>query len=230
MSSCPGQLVTCDFYGPLPVSRGGVAYIFVVIDNFSKFVRLYSMRRALAKQAVDRIVNDFHQILPIEQILSDRGTQFTSKIWQDRLTENGIKINHSSIRHPVSNPSERVMRELGRLFRTLCHRSHSGWATYLSQIEILFNSTPHLTTGFSPFEILYGKPVENSFSKFLGKYIPPSTGLTLEQIRDIVRQRAENVAYLRTKNVTGFDRFAVGDWVLLREHAISDASLKISSK
>lgn len=69
VSTYPGQLVTCDFYGPLPVSRGGVAYIFVIIDNFSKFVRLYSMRRALAKHAVDRVINDFHKIIHIEQIL-----------------------------------------------------------------------------------------------------------------------------------------------------------------
>jgi hypothetical protein len=45
----PGDLVTVDYYGPLPASRSRVTYIFVVIDAFSKFVRLYPLCRAQAK-------------------------------------------------------------------------------------------------------------------------------------------------------------------------------------
>lgn len=146
------------------------------------------------------------------------------------MKQNGIKISHSSVRHPASNPSERVMRELGRLFRTFSHKSHSGWAMYLPQIEVLFNSTPHLTTGFTPFEILYGKNEENAFTKFFAKYLPPSTELSLEEIRNIVSRRLQKVADLRIAKLSGCDRFVVGDLVLLREHPLSDASMKISSK
>ena len=45
-SETPSDLVTVDFYGPLPRGRGGVEYIFVVLDAFSKLVRLYPLRRA----------------------------------------------------------------------------------------------------------------------------------------------------------------------------------------
>ena len=37
----PFDLVAVDLYGPLPKGRGGVVYIFVVLDTFTKFVRLY---------------------------------------------------------------------------------------------------------------------------------------------------------------------------------------------
>lgn len=37
-SEHPGELATVDFYGPLPRSVGGVEYIFVVLDAFSKLV------------------------------------------------------------------------------------------------------------------------------------------------------------------------------------------------
>ena len=43
----PFDLVAVDLYGPLPKGRGGVVYAFVVLDTFSKFVRLYSVKSCL---------------------------------------------------------------------------------------------------------------------------------------------------------------------------------------
>jgi hypothetical protein len=60
----PGDLVTVDYYGPLPASRSRVTYIFVVIDAFSKFVRLYPLCRARAKISAKKIVDDFHRFIP----------------------------------------------------------------------------------------------------------------------------------------------------------------------
>ena len=51
---------------------------------------------------------------------ADHGTQFTSTVWQEGVKRRGIQPILSSIRHPQSNPSERIMRELSRLFRTYC--------------------------------------------------------------------------------------------------------------
>ena len=45
----PFDLVAVDLYGPLPKERGGVMYIFMVYDTFSKFVKLYSVKRATSK-------------------------------------------------------------------------------------------------------------------------------------------------------------------------------------
>lgn len=42
----PSELATVDFYGPLPRSVAGVEYIFVVLDAFSKLVKLYPIKRA----------------------------------------------------------------------------------------------------------------------------------------------------------------------------------------
>jgi hypothetical protein len=86
----PGDLVTVDYYGPLPPSRSRVSYILVVIDAFSKFVKLYPLRRAQARISVRRVVEDFHRVVPIKVILSDHGTQFQSRLWQDTLRQWGI--------------------------------------------------------------------------------------------------------------------------------------------
>lgn len=108
-----------DLYGPLPVGWNGVQYVFVVLDNLSRFVRLYPLKKATALAALNCIFNDYipSHDRPV-QIVSDHGSQFSSKLWQSRLKESGVIPTHTSVYHPKSNPSERVMRELGRFFRT----------------------------------------------------------------------------------------------------------------
>ena len=49
------DLVAVDLYGPLPKGRGGVMYVFVVLDTFSKFVKLYSVKRASSRVLSEKI-------------------------------------------------------------------------------------------------------------------------------------------------------------------------------
>ena len=67
-------------------------------------------------------------------IMTDHGTQFTSKKWTDKLRENRIKPIFSSIRHPQSNIVERIHRELGRFFRVYTQHAHKAWAKYTEMI------------------------------------------------------------------------------------------------
>ena len=38
LPSRKGELISMDYYGPLPVSSGGVRYLLVMVDNFTKYV------------------------------------------------------------------------------------------------------------------------------------------------------------------------------------------------
>jgi len=46
ISTNPLDRVFVDLYGPLPSGWNGVSYIFVILDNFSRFVKLYPLKRA----------------------------------------------------------------------------------------------------------------------------------------------------------------------------------------
>jgi transposase InsO family protein len=227
----PGDLVTVDYYGPLPPSRSRVSYILVVIDSFSKFVKLYPLRRAQARISVRRVVEDFHRVVPIKVILSDHGTQFQSRLWQDTLRQWGITPTMSSIRHPQSNPTERVMKELGRLFRAYCHNAHANWASVLSSIELLFNTTTHSSTGFSPYEVIFGRNPTNPLSRLIEPLLPAVDPKPLEQIREEARANLRRTAEQRRNSRRGsYDTFQVGDLVLLRVNPVSDAAGRVFAK
>ncbi|KAH0818221.1 hypothetical protein GEV33_004570 [Tenebrio molitor] len=116
-------MVCVDFYGLLQTGRLGASYVFVVIDTFSKFLKLYPLRKATAKVAAKRLIENYAGYIKPKCVLSDHGTQFLSSIWENSLRAADIQPTLSSIRHPESNPSERVMRELGRIFRAYCRKS-----------------------------------------------------------------------------------------------------------
>lgn len=91
-----GELAAVDFFGPLSKSQGGVAYVFVVVELFSKYVQLFALKRATAAAAIKKIIDNVLPLYKPKKLLSDHGSQFTSKICFSRLEEQGIVPTFSS--------------------------------------------------------------------------------------------------------------------------------------
>nr|CAD7574600.1 unnamed protein product [Timema californicum] len=51
----PNHLAAADLYGPLPKSKGGVTYLFVICDVFSKLCRIYSIKKATAEVCIRKV-------------------------------------------------------------------------------------------------------------------------------------------------------------------------------
>lgn len=108
-SNEPSDLMCVDFYGPLPRSTAGVEYIFVILDAFLKYVKLYPLKKADTKTVLRKLVElYFPEMGKPQRMLADHGSKFTSPKWRNKLNVLGVKVIHSSIRHPKSNPVERV--------------------------------------------------------------------------------------------------------------------------
>ena len=220
----PNDLVTVDYYGPLPTGRGGSQYIFVMLDAFSKYVSLYPIKRATVRVTLNKIFSKFIQKFgKPKRILSDHGTQFTSNLWKTELEANGIQVLYSSIRHPQSNPTERVMRELGRLFRTVCSQKHTKWVEFVPDMEKILNITVHQSTKLSPKELHFGKPIQDDIHELI-KF--PNTQARSHQYlitmaRENMRRNFENRK--KTQKHISRVQLGVGDLVLLRVSHLSNA-------
>ena len=95
------------------------------------------------------------------------GTQFTSPIWNDRLAREGIRVMFASVRHLQSNPTERVMRELGRLFRTLSFEAHASCAKHIPRRESFLNVTTHSSTVLTPHELHFGARADDRIATLI---------------------------------------------------------------
>ena len=144
----PSEMVSVDFFGPLPRSNGGVQYLFVLQDLFSKLVTIYAINKANTRTCLNKLLNHyFVHIGKPSSVLSDHGTQFVSPQWKLKLESLGIKVFYLSIRHSQSNTVERTMREVGRIFRTYCSDRHTKWASYVTFVHDCLNYTTHRSTG-----------------------------------------------------------------------------------
>ena len=71
----PNEILSTDFYGPLPTSVGGVKYILSTIDVFSKYVEIYKIKRANTLAVINKIFKDY--IIKFDKpaaIMTDHGT------------------------------------------------------------------------------------------------------------------------------------------------------------
>lgn len=227
----PNELVCLDFYGPLPASRGGVQYILVALDAFSKHVTLYSLKKATTRASLKKLFQDYiPKMGKMNAVLTDHGTQFTSRTWRETLRDNDVVVRYSSIRHPQSDPAERTMRELSRFFRAYCSDTHTRWAHYLGKIEEWLNFSTHVSTGMMPYELHFGKLPSERIREIVN--FPENVTQSHEIMISIARDRLMTAGQKRRekqKNCTRIE-LLVGDKVLIKALRVSNALEKQISK
>jgi hypothetical protein len=62
-------------------------------------------------------------------------------MWKKKLSELDVTVKYSPIRHPESNPVERVMREFGKYWKIYCHATQTKWPELILEIESWLNTT-----------------------------------------------------------------------------------------
>lgn len=83
IATAPRKLISVDLIGPFPRARGGMRHLFVMIDVFTKFIQVYPIKRPTARAVCNIVVNKYiEKYGNICRILSDHGTQFTSRKWK----------------------------------------------------------------------------------------------------------------------------------------------------
>ena len=89
---------------------------------------------------------------------SDRGSQFTSKVWEQLGNLMGIKLARTSGFNPRSNGlSEARNKSIVHLLRCLASHKPNQWDDYLPAVTMALNSTIHTAHGHTPYNIIYGR-------------------------------------------------------------------------
>lgn len=230
-SSKPGDLVCVDFFGPLPRLVGGVEYIFIVMDAFSKYVRLFANKRETTDIILRKLTGTCFPEMGIpNRMLSDNGTQFSSPKWAEKLRELRINVIFSSVRHPQGNPVERVMREIGRLFRTLCSDQHTRCAKYIPDLKFFLNATTHSSTGFSLVELHFGKKPKDQIIQIIS--FPETVELSNDAMIVLAKDRMKRKFEQRCKYQKGYSQVCLkeGDLVLFANTKTIGCNKEVDTK
>jgi hypothetical protein len=78
------------YFGPLPMGRGGVRHILVVLDVFSKFVKLYPLRAATTRACLNKITG--HYVTHVKKPKNTEGNLYS--IYFKNTACSSIVCNH----------------------------------------------------------------------------------------------------------------------------------------
>uniref|UniRef100_A0A3P9PCK2 Gypsy retrotransposon integrase-like protein 1 n=1 Tax=Poecilia reticulata TaxID=8081 RepID=A0A3P9PCK2_POERE len=154
----PWSHIAIDFVTGLPVSNG-MTTIFTVVDRFSKACHLIPLRKLPTSfQTAQLLVKHIFKLHGIPQeILSDRGPQFTAHVWKHFCAPLEAKVCLSSGYHPQSNEqTEHMNQELESTLRCLTSTNPTDWSQFLHWVEYAHNSHVSSATGLSSFEVSLG--------------------------------------------------------------------------
>jgi transposase InsO family protein len=91
-------------------------------------------------------------------IVSDRGSQFVVRFWEQLHASLGTQLIHSSIYHPQTDgQTERVNQVLEDMIRAYVMEYPSSWDKNLSWAEFSYNNSYQESLKMAPFEVLYGR-------------------------------------------------------------------------
>uniref|UniRef100_A0A8C5PED6 Gypsy retrotransposon integrase-like protein 1 n=1 Tax=Leptobrachium leishanense TaxID=445787 RepID=A0A8C5PED6_9ANUR len=151
--------ISMDFIVELPTSAG-YDTIMVVVDRFSKMAHFIPHKGIpTAAQTASLFVKEIFRLhgLP-STIISDRGTQFTSKFWKAFCKNLHIQQNLSTAYHPQTNgQTERTNGTLEQYLRCFVSHLQDDWYDLLPPAEFAYNNQVHRSTGQSPFHVNYGQ-------------------------------------------------------------------------
>ena len=155
-SNNPMDLLCLDFTKIDP-SRTGKENVLIMTDTFSKFsvAVVTPNQRALtvAKVLVDKW---FHVYGVPSRIHSDQEKSFDNDIIQSLCKMYGVE---QSLMCPYNSRGkaqcERFNRTLFNLLHTLSKEQKANWPVHLSSLVFAYNATPHSTTGFQPYQLMF---------------------------------------------------------------------------
>eukprot|EP00731_Ephydatia_muelleri_P034136 Em0048g12a len=156
----PFRRIAMDIVGPLPRSRSGNRYVLVICDYATRFPEAVPMRSIDAENVAEELLKLFARVgIPVE-ILTDQGANFTSQLLSELYSMLHIHGIRTTPYHPQTDGLvERFNQTLKAMLRKTAVQEGKDWDLLIPYVLFAYREVPQSSTGFSPFELLYGREV-----------------------------------------------------------------------
>ena len=145
--------LSIDFCGPIPTGE----YLLVVVDEFSRYPVVHVTRSTSADTIMPLLDQTFASFGYPETIKSDNGPPFQSAEWKKFLTNRGIKHRLITPLWPQANAqAESFNKPLMKSIRAAIVGGQP-WRSALVEFLRVYRTTPHSTTSFTPYRLLFGR-------------------------------------------------------------------------
>src|SRR6185437_11508689 len=151
------ERIGIDLVGPLPITTRTNRYIIIATDYLTRGPEAKAVSDAGANTLAQFIFEEIicrHGTLKI--ILSDQGRNFISETIRVLCEKFLSRHKFSSPYHPQTNGM------VEHLNRTLCEslakvKRDDDWDLHISAVLLAYRTKKHATTGYTPFQLVYGR-------------------------------------------------------------------------
>ena len=162
----PFERVAVDLIGPItPASERGQWYILSIVDYATRYPEAVALKKISTEEVAEALVGVFSRVGIPKEILSDRGTQFTSDLMHEIGRLLSLKQLTTTPYHPICNGLvEKFNGTLKNMVKKLCEEKPKDWDRYLVPLLFAYREVPQAALAFSPFELLYGRTIRGPMS------------------------------------------------------------------
>lgn len=202
--------VQVDVVGPLPTTTKGNEYIVTLVDLAIRYVHGVAMRSVNAKGIVKTLKDTFASFGMPVKIQTDGASYFTRSEFSKFVKELGIYHAVSSPYHPASQGAlERQHRTLRATLAKVGLENSTHWDDDLPFVLFCLKDMPSASTGFSPFELVFGHTVRGPLCLVRDKLLEQGkVDLSVLDLVGDMRQRllrcwqvaAENLSHSQDKS------------------------------
>ena len=156
----PFKKIAMDIVGPLPRSRSGNRYVLVICDYATRYPEAIPLRSIDALHVAEELIKVFSRVGVPQEILTDQGSNFTSQLLAELYRLLHIHPIRTSPYHPQTDGLvERFNQTLKSMLRKAVTDEGKDWDKLVPYLLFAYREVPQASTGFSPFELLYGRNV-----------------------------------------------------------------------
>lgn len=148
----PFSRIAMDIVSPLPQSRSGKKYILVICNYATRYPEAVALRSIDTKCIAEELIKLFARVGIPEEILTDQGSNFTSHL----LTELYQPLH---VKPTTDGLVERFNLTLKAMLRRAATEEGKDWDKLIPYLLFAYREVPQASTGFSQFELLYGRQV-----------------------------------------------------------------------
>ncbi len=158
--SQPFERIAMDIVGPLPRSTQGNRFVLVVCDYATRYLAAVAMKHIDAASVAEELIKIFARVGVPKEVLTDQGTNFTSQLLTELYRMLHVRPIRTTPYHPQTDGLvERFNQTLKLMLRKTTVKQGKDWDKLLPYLLFAYREVPQASTGFSPFELLYGHQV-----------------------------------------------------------------------
>ena len=202
----PFKRVAVDLIGPIaPASDKGHRYVLTLVDYATRYPEAVPLKNIDTETVAEALLDLYSRLGIPEEVLSDLGTQFISDCMQEVSRLLSIRRLTTTPYHPICNGlTEKFNGTLKRMLRRLCAEQPKQWYRFINPLLFAYREVPQASTGFSPFELLYGRTVRGPMKilkeLWTGESDPTDVKTSYQYVLEL-RERLEDTMKLAQKEL-----------------------------